>query len=70
MDKNPYQIETPEWQLWENMKSSERQSLAFNADAERYLKKSQECREKSELYSAALKKLSETCQNNTTKQEG
>jgi hypothetical protein len=56
-DKNPYDSETPEWQLWENMTSSARQSLAYAADAERYTKLSQAAREKSEKYRLALARL-------------
>lgn len=57
-EKNPYDTESPEWQLWENMKSSLLKSLAFANDAERYTRLSQEAREKSERYREALDRLS------------
>lgn len=56
-EKNPYKDTTPEWQLWENMKSSRSLSLSYANDAARYAKLSQEAREKADLYEAALEKL-------------
>jgi hypothetical protein len=55
--KNPYEQDSPEWQLWENMTSARLQSLAYARDAERYSKLSSETREKAERYEATLAKL-------------
>jgi hypothetical protein len=57
-DKNPYDQNTPEWQLWENMESSRLLSLTLAEDADRALKKSQDARERSQAYQVALEKLS------------
>ena len=56
---NPYKSDTPEWQLYENMISTERQSLAWAADAERYQKLCVDAREKAARYKAALEKLTD-----------
>lgn len=56
-EKNPYQQETPEWQLYENMISAEALARSHAADAERYQRKSAEAREKAERFKSALDKL-------------
>lgn len=38
-DSNPYRSDTPEWQLFENAKSSEAAANAFAADADNFTKK-------------------------------
>lgn len=53
-ERNPYSPETPEWQLFENMKSLELAAAAFQADAERYIQKAADARVKSERYRDAL----------------
>ena len=57
MSKNPYDPETPHWQLYENMRSNELLTVAYAADAERYTKLSQRAREKAETFKDALAKL-------------
>lgn len=56
-DRNPYQNDTPEYQLWENMTSSRLLAETYNNDAANYLQKSQAARERAELYQAAIEKL-------------
>lgn len=57
MTKNPYNVDTPEWQLWENMTASEKLYLQYSIDAGRYTKMAAEAREKAAKYRAALDKL-------------
>ena len=55
--KNPHDPDSPAWQLWENMRSSELLTLTYAADAERYTKLSQAAREKADRYREALDKI-------------
>ena len=55
--KNPYDSNTPEWQLFENMASNEALAASAAADSERALRRGAEAREKAELYRVALEKL-------------
>lgn len=54
---NPHHHETPEWQLFENMKGSELAAVAFQADAERYIAKAEAARAKAAAFRTALEKL-------------
>ena len=56
-DSNPYRPDTPEWQLFENAKSSEACANAFAADADNFAKKSQAAREKAKRFWDALERL-------------
>jgi hypothetical protein len=56
-EKNPFENDTPEFQLFENAVSADRQASAFNADVERYTYKAKEARERSERFVIALEKL-------------
>lgn len=56
-NKNPYSTETPEWKLWENMKSNESLANTFANEAEAALKKSSIAREKANRFKDALIKL-------------
>lgn len=55
--KNPYASDTPEWQLFENMKGSEAQERAYYSDADRLTSLAQKAREKADKYREALKIL-------------
>lgn len=55
--KNPHDAESPEWQLWENMRGAELAAAASQADADRSLKKASELRAKADRYRDALAKL-------------
>jgi len=55
--KNPYSIETPEWQLFANMQSKYLQALASQADADRATRKVDEATRGGALYAEALAKL-------------
>lgn len=56
--KNPFDTNTPEWQLFENMKSSELLAVSQSGDAERYALLAAKSREKAGLFKEALTKLS------------
>lgn len=56
-EKNPYETDSPEWQLFENATSLEKQALAADADSERYMKVAVERRAKAQRYRDALEKL-------------
>lgn len=56
-ERNPYFSDTPEWQLFENIKGSEALARALTADAERATKNAQTAREKAQRYREALAKL-------------
>lgn len=58
-DKNPYDANSPEWQLWENMQSSRLQASAFADDVTRYTQRAKEARKRAELYRVALEKLAQ-----------
>ena len=53
-EKNPYSIDTPEWQLWTNKVSNEMLAISYTQDAEASLRKSNDAREKAAKYEAAL----------------
>ena len=55
--KNPHKPETPEWQLFESMKSAELAAIAFDADVTRYQQKAADMRNKAIIYREALEKL-------------
>ena len=55
--KNPHDAESPEWQLWENMRAADLAAAASQADAERSIKKTAELRAKADRYRVALDKL-------------
>lgn len=55
--KNPYQTDTPEWQLWERAASLEAQSRAWDADADRLTQKAASARVQAAQYRAALETL-------------
>ncbi len=54
---NPYEVNSPEWQLYENMAGLEMQASAAVADSERALKRAAEARFKAEKYRLALEKI-------------
>lgn len=56
-DNNPYEQESPEWQLFELAESAKHQASAFSADAERFQQKAKAAREKEERFRSSLKKL-------------
>lgn len=56
-EKNTFDPNTPEWQLFEGMRSAEAQSRAYAADAERYLRMSADANTKAEKYRDALARL-------------
>lgn len=56
-DKNPYDPKTPEWQLYENWKSSQLRVISYSRDAEKAQALAAEAREKAGLYEEALRKL-------------
>lgn len=58
-ETNRYSPETPEWQLFEAMVSAKRAAAAYDADATRYMRLSQQSRIKEATYRAALLKLTE-----------
>jgi hypothetical protein len=55
--KNPYEQESPEWQLFELAESADLQAVAFAQDAERYQAKAKQQREKAERFREVLAKL-------------
>lgn len=55
--KNPFGQDTPEWQLFENAKSSEMTANSHHDDAQKSQQNSQKAREKAALYWEALAKL-------------
>jgi hypothetical protein len=55
--KNPYNNDTPEWQLFENMQNNLVLVSTHLADAERSRIKATQAREKAERYRIALEKL-------------
>lgn len=55
--KNPYEKETPEWHLYELMEGARQQASAFSDDADRYLKKAHDAREKAKGFQETLNKL-------------
>ena len=55
--KNTFANNTPEWQLFENMKGAEHLVVSATDDAERAIAKASAAREKASLYRAALEKL-------------
>lgn len=56
-DVNPYTLDSPEWQLWENMTSYLRRANAHAADAERSRESEQKSMESYRKYRDALEKL-------------
>lgn len=56
-DKNPYKDNSPEWQLWQQMRAAELLVGTYTADAERYARKAEEQRQRFLDYKAALDKL-------------
>lgn len=56
-DNNTYKPESPEWQLFELAESADHAATAFYADAQRFMKKSAEQRDKAAAFRAALDKL-------------
>ena len=56
-ETNPYKNDTPEWQLFENAKSSDAAANAYAADADNFTKKSQAAREKAQRFWSALERL-------------
>lgn len=58
-DKNPYDSNTPEWQLFENAIGALRLECAYLNDVTRYQGMAKAAREKAALYQAALDKLRE-----------
>jgi hypothetical protein len=69
-EKNPYGHESPEWQLFENMKSSELAAAAAGAEAQRALEKGAAARSKALAYRAALEKLGMVPQPQSAVDEG
>jgi hypothetical protein len=55
--KNPYEMSSPEWQMFENMMSHQHLISSFTADSERALQKAAQARKKFEQYQTALVKL-------------
>lgn len=55
--KNPYNADSPEWQLFEQITHSDHLAFAHMADSERYAGMAKKAREKAETYRAALVKL-------------
>lgn len=56
-EKNTYTSNTPEWQLFENMRSNEMLVKTYTEDIERYEEKRKDAAEKAERYRKALDKL-------------
>ncbi len=52
-DKNPHESGSPLWQMFENVKSHELQSVAFAKDIENYTSKFEKARKTAEEYRAA-----------------
>jgi hypothetical protein len=65
---NPYDADTPLWQLHENMVSAEHVARAYASDAERYTKRSLEMRDKADLYRQAIAVLNNSDPTLTPKQ--
>lgn len=55
---NTYPTDSPEWQLFENMRGSELAAQAFQADSERALAKAAALRAKADRFRRALDALS------------
>ena len=55
--KNPYHQDTPEWQLFERVKSQHLAAVAFDADAAAAQRKASVARETMLAFDAALVKL-------------
>jgi hypothetical protein len=55
--KNPYESQTPEWHLYELMDSANHQASAWSDDAERFLKKAYDAKEKARGFKETLDKL-------------
>lgn len=56
-DKNKYDPNSPEWQLFENMRGAEALERSYTADAEKATVRAKEAREKAERFRAALNVL-------------
>jgi len=56
-ERNPFDAETPEWQLFENMIGARRAASAFAGDAARAQAKAKEQREKEARFQSALDRL-------------
>lgn len=54
---NPYDPDTPEWQLWVNWNSQKHLVAAATADIDRAMKRRSSAIEKEEAYAQALEKL-------------
>lgn len=55
--KNPFGVETPEYQLFENATSNDSLVRSYTADVERYEGLRKKAREKAEAYWDAIEKL-------------
>lgn len=54
---NPYQNDTPEWQIFERVRSSELTAIAFDRDAEKMARQAAAKRTEADNFDAALVKL-------------
>ena len=57
MSKNPYEENTPEWQLFANMKQQEHLVNVYHDDVERYTEKRDKAAKMFDRYKNALDKL-------------
>lgn len=58
--KNPYDQDTPEWHLYENMMAHDAAAAGWAAESDALLKKVAIAKEKVETYRIALGKLTKT----------
>jgi hypothetical protein len=56
-EKNPYEMDTPEWQLFERVTSEELKALSYAQEAEKATTRCGKAKEQAELYRTALAKL-------------
>lgn len=56
-DRNPYDPNSPEWQLFVNWQSKQNLAIAYAKDAERFQRMAEEARQSAEAYREALEKL-------------
>lgn len=57
MSSNPFTPETPEWQLWAEMKSAEARGTTYEAEAARFAKQAYDAKVQAREYREALEKL-------------
>lgn len=57
--KNPFNTESPEWQLFENMSTNHTLSVTYAKEAEEKMQTSAKAKHKRDLYVTALEKLSD-----------